>query len=557
MTSLLDKRTSLRLFANELYLLGRLPRREIELWRDYFQTKREVGFLKEQVFHSSGHRTLVPLLGDWPFEIKQQMMLATGLRLLGSAPMPLIGTLKNPRTLRYCRAFGVTTFAVSSTFQPTEEERAQAAEFAQNLLSGDLSFQAVKRWQYKGSWIGPQILSSLSRRTLEGAPDPREPNTRLELAELVMSLLLRVHWAHHCLNALKPNLMVVNEANYAVYGPLVDAAISKGTTVIQYVQPWRDDALMFKRITSEGRRMHPTSVDPTTFADLSRTPLTNEQQVELDEDLERRYSASWKLQARNHFVSAGEAPRTLTPRARKLAIVFSHVLWDANLFYGDDLFDNYGEWFVETMKAAFANNRVDWIVKLHPANRWKLAVSGRPGRYNELALLKRVGDLPSHVQLVMPNDPIDTLDLYRGGDYCITVRGTPGMEMACFGKTVLTAGSGRYSGLGFTVDSDSAQEYLARLAQLPSIPPPTIEATQLARHHAYTIFLRRQWRMKSFRCEFVFPERGPLSHNLRPAVRSLGALRALGDLDAWARWAIESTDNDFLEDKHGAKATQQ
>jgi hypothetical protein len=49
-------------------------------------------------------------------------------------------------------------------------------------------------------------------------------------------------------------------------------------------------------------------------------------------------------------------------------VVFSQVLWDANLFYGEDLFEDAGEWFVETVRVACANSAMNWLIKLHPAN---------------------------------------------------------------------------------------------------------------------------------------------------------------------------------------------
>ena len=58
-------------------------------------------------------------------------------------------------------------------------------------------------------------------------------------------------------------------------------------------------------------------------------------------------------------------------QSKKLAVVFSHVLWDANLFYGEDLFKDYGDWFEQTVKAACGNDRVNWLIKMHPANLWK------------------------------------------------------------------------------------------------------------------------------------------------------------------------------------------
>jgi hypothetical protein len=51
-------------------------------------------------------------------------------------------------------------------------------------------------------------------------------------------------------------------------------------------------------------------------------------------------------------------------------------------------------------------------------------------------------------------------------DYCLTVHGTAGIEAARLGITVLTTGTGRYDRRGFTSDSDSREEYLAKPARI-------------------------------------------------------------------------------------------
>ena len=47
------------------------------------------------------------------------------------------------------------------------------------------------------------------------------------------------------------------------------------------------------------------------------------------------------------------------------------MLWDANLFYGDDIYEDYSEWFYETVKSACINKDINWLIKLHPGNIWK------------------------------------------------------------------------------------------------------------------------------------------------------------------------------------------
>ena len=152
---------------------------------------------------------------------------------------------------------------------------------------------------------------------------------------------------------------------------------------------------------------------------------------------------------------------------KKTAVIFSHIFWDGTFFYGTDLFGSYEEWFVETMKVACANPHVNWIVKIHPANIVKNVRDGVGSEPSELTAIRSLGEpLPPHVRVVQPDSRMSTLSLYSVMDYCVTVRGTVGIEAASFGIPVLTAGTGRYDRLGFTIDSESRAQYLDRLAHI-------------------------------------------------------------------------------------------
>ena len=528
---------------------------------DLARTVREVAWLREaqDAPAAQAPRLLILSLTDMVYQLKLEAMLGAALKLHGWRPIILTNSRTNTRALRYFRAFGLAELIYLDDFPPEAGDRARCAEAAAMLLAGELSFQAVKAWSFAGSWIGPQILSTVSRSQYQGAPDPADPATRAEIADLLPEIMMRVLLAERLVQRVGADLGLVVEANYALNGPLVDRLIGRGTAVIQVTQPWRDDALTVFRLTAETRRIHPSAIMPATFETVLRRPWGPAEEAALDGIFADRYSGKWFLQARNQPGARAADATAIRQRlaldpGKRTATVFSHVLWDANLFFGEDLFQNYGEWFVETVRAAAANPHLNWLIKLHPANLWKRAREGVEGEYSELRLVRdHIGALPPHVTLLYPDSDITTMSLFQFTDYGVTVRGTCGMELPCFGKPTLTAGTGRYSGLGFTDDSASAAEYLGRLATLHSRAPLDAQTTNLARRHAYATFLLRPWRMKSFKSAFNYRERGIdlLDHNLRCTVTSLHAAQENGDLARWADWAA-SADVDYLEVSQGS-----
>jgi len=120
--------------------------------------------------------------------------------------------------------------------------------------------------------------------------------------------------------------------------------------------------------------------------------------------------------------------------------------------------------------------------------------------------------------------------------------------MACHGVPVITAGTGRYSGLGFTVDSTSAEEYLQRLAHIQELPPMSQGKTELARRFAYALFKRRLWPMRSFETVKMRLEQigHPVDQNLIPRVENFEQFAAAPDLRGFVEW-LASEDVDYFE----------
>lgn len=524
----------------------RLRRDLYGVFADLLKTRRSTNFLRRTNV-TSADRTLnlYALDDDSIYSVKLMAFISQALRLEGWNIRVVFRNRAMVLGRAYFLAFGIEHFVYLEDHHLDDEECKQCRRKAQELLEGPLSLQRIKRWTFEGCWLGPQIIATLARLRFEGSLDFTSPDIRQHLEEMLVPTLEHVLRAHRLIDRYPADMALTIEANYAVFGPLVDVAINRGCDVIQMVQPWKDDALTFRRMHSVTRREHPSSVSRETLDILAEQLWTDREQKILNQMFEDRYGGRWFLQERNQCNTRRYTKTELIHRlqldpAKPIAVVFSQVLWDANLFYGDDLFEDAGEWFVETVRAACANPALNWLIKLHPANVWKRKYEGITRAYAEQILIeKHIGRLPEHVKLLAADEDISTLSLFESIDFGVTVRGTSGMELVCFGKPCVTAGTGRYSGLGFTVDSDSHAQYLERLANLHLQTPLSTAQAHRAKWHAYAAFALRPWPMLSAKAEFNYLEqgRGPLDHNLTITVRSLQELEHCGDLKAWAIWA--------------------
>jgi hypothetical protein len=527
-------------------------RRRVALERDIARLRREHPGLRE-VSRGDGPVALFVSLTEFVYQLKLEGMLGKALQLHGWRPVVLVQDASwVPR--KYLSAFGIENVVTLAPYLD-DAARAEAGEAARRILGHEPTLAEVRDLTFHDAPIGRNVLATVSRALHEGAVDLRDPRVRAKLAELLPRTLEATIAAERLLDDLRPELVLFLERNYAAEAPISDVALVRGTNVVQYVSGPQDDTLVFKRFTRETRREHPRSLSEASWQAVRRMPWTPERDAELDEEFAKRYGNAWALSRRIQGWTS-DRPRDeviaalgLDP-AKKTAVLYSHILWDANMFYGEDLFADQEEWFVETVRAAAANPNVNWIVKLHPANVWKLKREGIEDASDEEALIREaLGGVPAHVAVLRPDSEISTRSIFGVTDYGITIRGSVGFELPCFGVPVLTAGTGFYAGRGFTIDSATPAEYVARLGSIEQIPPLSPEQVELARRHAYALFRLRPTRFTSFLATIrPLEEMGhPLDHDVEIRVRTRADLERAVDLRRFAVWATESRALDYLE----------
>jgi hypothetical protein len=533
---------------------GRALREKAILERDYRGFRRRHAAALAHTPPPTRGTALIASLSYSTYQVKLEGMFCKAFQLQGLEPV--VATLADADlSRRYFELFGVRTFVTLDDFMTPEREE-EARQESEALLKSVRKPADLKTLTFRGADVGREALSTVSRYLHEGGVDLDDPRAQAMLAQLLHAAVRTALAAEPMLDAVRPELVLFNERNYADQGPLCDIALQRDLNVVQFVSGFEDDTMVFKRYTAETKALHPRSLSDDSWDLVRDIQWTPERDHALENDLALRYDRTATFLARwnqgwTRRRSPDEIVRMLRlDRARRTAVVFSHVLWDANMFFGRDLFADQEEWFVETVRAACANESVNWIVKLHPANIWKRRRDGVSGELDEhVAIREKIGELPPHVHVVEPDTDISTWSLFGVTDWGITIRGSIGFELPCLGKSALTAGTGFYSGRGFTVDSDTADEYLGRLGRIEEISPPAPDQVMLAKKHAYGLFRLRQTRFTSFRSIFKPVEEiaDPYEATIEVAVHSPQELAGSEDLRRLGDWAVNSRALDYLE----------
>ena len=484
---------------------------------------------------------------------KLEMLLARGLQLRGWT----VSVMTNRSTEVLARdSFGRLTdvsLVRVEDFLDFGDAARVAAFVKRSLAAARRSIVELKQQTYRGAPLPLNAIASLTAARPDGMVERNDRFYR-ELGKMLRRSALLMNAAEKVYEAVQPSLILSQEKGFVGTCESFYAAMRREIDYVQWVSCHQPESIMFKRYRPQTIREHPFSVSDGTWRHVRNMPWHDRVRDAVFDEFERGYrSGEWfkykRLADSQRFADRDALSRELgLDPGKKTAVIYSHILNDANLFYGHDLFaGGYEEWLVETVRAASANADVNWVLKLHPANVFRNARIGYTGEYGELVALRNAfGTVPDFLTIVRPEAKVSPLSFFGLTDWGITVRGTVGVELPCFGVPVLTAGTGRYSGKGFTIDSDTRADYLLRIRAIDRIPPLTAEQVRLGILHAYVVLRGRPARYDATLRDTYPDEKGARQRNLSLRLSSVPEVLAHPQMQRITDFLV-SADEDFLD----------
>ena len=510
-------------------------------------------FFKNIKHRDLSSTVLVASLSDWVAQIKIELLLAKSLERQG-AEIVILTYSHFKNALKYFKIFGFQQFIFLDDYLPRVPHKV-IFELLDKLFKKVTTFSSAVDLVESDCHFGRYALSTMIRELKASNLDFEDAYVR-ELLKLQLENAIRNSFAAELIyEQVRPEYALFFEKGYTPYAQVFDVMVNRGIGVIQWAHSHRRDALVLKRYMRTNRHVHPFSLSDQSWQMVQKQFWSLDLEDRFMKEIEQAYrEGSW---FNRKFLHEGKRIKTKEAVEKQLgldaqkrtAVIFSHVLWDATFFFGKNLFRDYEHWLIETVRVAIRKKELNWIIKLHPDYVWKAKRQGDLAKPRDLVVLRReFGDLPDHIKIVEPETDISTYSFFQIADYCLTVRGTVGIEMACFGVPVITAGTGRYSGCGFTIDSENAQDYLTRLERIEQMDRMTIEQVTLARKFAYFLFNHRPCPFQSFEMiqEPLEKLGNRLDHNVNVRLHSVEDFLNAEDLQRFSDWALNSRQEDFL-----------
>lgn len=217
--------------------------------------------------------------------------------------------------------------------------------------------------------------------------------------------------------------------------------------------------------------------------------------------------------------------------AKPIAFVMLHVFNDHPHYFGPLLYRDYYTWFGHTIDVAAAVDRVNWVVKEHPAS-----VFYRIHGVSSDSLREQVRS--RSLTFLAADEDFNAASLPNLASAVVTCTGTTGLEYSALGiPCVLGGGSSGYGGLGLTIEPSSVDDYVAALRNVDALPRLTHRQLTLAKLVAY-FYLHVMWEprdpfFRAYRREELM--RGSDDAMFGDAARILGATGGTAALDEHVR----------------------
>lgn len=337
------------------------------------------------------------------------------------------------------------------------------------------SLEEVKNFKWKGVECGKLALSSSFRKLKVGNLDFDNSHHLKILNYFIKKSIIFTEGANKLIDKKKIDAGLFIDKGYVGEGELIQVLSQRNKKIFNFFSFFKNNQIIIKNFTNCSYRKHPAELSDETWNKVKENALSQNSYNDMKKKIELAYKNNeWYPSAgtvlNKSFSNEKEIRQYLNfSNNNKIACIFSHIFWDGSFFFGEDLFENYEDWFIQTLISAKKNKDINWIVKFHPANIVKNNRENIKTNHLEQKIFnKYIKELPKNFRLLKEDIFFSSYNLNNIIDYCITVRGTPGIECAFSEKRVIVAGSGRYSHRGFTIEPNNIEEYTKLLENLPN-----------------------------------------------------------------------------------------
>ena len=356
---------------------------------------------------------------------------------------------------------------VWSKLNPIQLERYVTPARIEQLLSeaNTYSLENYKGWTYQNLPVVQWALDVLCNNALV-SDVTLIPHYKIKLFNYLHHILVMTEACRCVLDDVNPDIVISNDSFYYPWSILEKLCDRRDIPHYNYWPGVRKNRVCYAK------------GEPAMLLNMSRTwkefktkDLTDHQQVLIQDYLANRHTG--KDLAGLNTCDPKQNAKELElfdwgkiDAKKPTALLAANVCWDLCALNKNIQFESMFDWIIQTVNL-FAD---------HP--EWQLIIKPHPGEENDQIpltlqtvkgeLLRNNVKIPDNVLVLDARTGISVYELFTKVQVGLVYTSTVGLEMACLGIPVITAGSSHYHGMGFTFDSHDKETYFEQITQLLS-----------------------------------------------------------------------------------------
>ena len=431
-----------------------------------------------------GEHILVEGLSNHPLYLLLNALIAGYLARETGLPMvALLASRTDRKNIRFFESYGVREFVFLSDRKSRVLDMLRCGVLATRSLRGGGGGDDLLAIELDGIDFGRLAYSQAIRSTGNGTIENLSP----PIFEMLVDALCYRCYFDRLFEQHRFPILVQSQADVSRWSILAQVALKHGAAVYSRLGgPTRISVRRYDDL----HQIHISKYRPTQeLFEYVYEHYRKEAIAAADAHMQRRFSGSMTINEAmdaqlpfskdRRIASKEELCREFGWSVEKPTVcILPHIFIEDLHSTAWELFPDYLTWFRYTLQAIRKIDHVNWLVKSHPSEiNYRESRQTAQGEYESLA-----ADC-EHVQF-MPKD-VNTSSLLDIAHAILTVRGTPGLEFACFGIPCVLASEAPYSGFGFTVEPQSREEYLALLKNIHTLEPLSGLQVERAKVAAY------------------------------------------------------------------------
>lgn len=344
---------------------------------------------------------------------------------------------------------------------------------------------------YKNINISEHAMATTLRVLLRGNLDD-DPYSQAVYRRFLISSVMYIEMLERLLDRFSPDSILCVHGVYLEHGILLDLARRENIKVVVWGISYRAGTM----ITAVNDTYHRQFIEEPDSVwknlDLNQNQRTQLQKYVASKVVGGRDTANFHP---NPILNKREILKLLAFDTKKpIVTLFTNVLWDAQLKYSSNIFDNLLDWIYQTIKFYVENPHAQLAIRIHPAES-KGGFSTRQPIAEEIR--KMFPALPAHIKVIEPDSNISSIVLSDVSDMSVVYGSNIALEIALRRNPLVIVGQAYCRGKGFSVDPETREDYFKILSDPNCVTGNSDEQVELALRYAYHFFFRRMFDFKS------------------------------------------------------------